>query len=801
MLSFFNRGLFFALAGGSFVRATDISGTVTSARANQSIEFVAVTLKKTDGAVVQSTVTDARGRFTLEKVPVGDYILAYNLVGGNGRTSSPFTVGAASARLDFGQLNLEDAAVKMEKFEVNAKAAAQLNSIDRKTYFVGKEIQSATGSASDLLQNIPSIQVDIDGNISLRGSENVMILLDGRTSTMMGRSRAEVLQQLPADAIEKIEVITNPSAKYKPDGTAGIINITLKKKSEGRFSSVATASAGNRERYSAGFSANYHPSGTSLFGSASLRQDDRERRGSDVRVFTDPISGLVTRAEKKTVEHSRPLSRLLRAGLDYSFDEHNQLGLAGNYNHRTFNRSAIDYHVLSDARSVRTADFDRSRYDPELETSLEVVGTYQHKVAQEDHALSVEVKASRQHEVEDNRYTNFFRIPAQAPTYDNILIKNDEHGAETVVGYTYPVSDQSKFEAGYTHTESQLEQNFAVSNRDPFTGQMIADKLRSNRFRHDETIEAFYATLGRTFGKFGLLAGLRPEWARVNSHLVNTGATIPNNYARIYPSLHLAYQPTPNHELQWNYSHRVHRPESEDLNPFSEYVDPFNLRAGNPRLRPEDIHSIEAGYAFKKDNHGVTSTVYHRALYHGFTSVTRSVGQGVLLTTKENLAESQSTGCEITAHTDIGKRASLTFSSNTFFNTIDASNLGFKSSQSAIAWSAKIGATLHLPRETLMQLNSNYTAARLTPQGSRLPAFVANLGIRHTFLAKKAAAVLTISDLSNSLKETTRIDTPALRQEIIRRRSSRIVYIGFSYTFGKPSKKSKDDALKFDNAL
>jgi outer membrane receptor protein involved in Fe transport len=282
---------------------------------------------------------------------------------------------------------------------------------------------------------------------------------------------------------------------------------------------------------------------------------------------------------------------------------------------------------------------------------------------------------------------------------------------------------------------------------------------------------------------------------------VDTGVTIPNDYARVYPSLHLAYKLTEKHELQWNYSHRVHRPESDELNPFPEYADPFNLRAGNPRLQPEDVHSIEAGYGYTNGDTSFTSTVYHRYLYHGFTTITRDIGGGVLLTTRENLAESRSTGLELTANTDFGKMASLNFSANTFFNTLDASNLGYSASKSDLSWIAKLGATFHLPRATTLQFNTNYASARLTAQGSRRPSFVANLGLRHDFAQKKVAVVLTVSDLFNSLKEATSIDTPLLQQEVVRRRSARIVYLGLIYNFGKPTKKSKDDPMKFDNAL
>ncbi|MDI1320275.1 MAG: outer membrane beta-barrel family protein, partial [bacterium] len=285
------------------------------------------------------------------------------------------------------------------------------------------------------------------------------------------------------------------------------------------------------------------------------------------------------------------------------------------------------------------------------------------------------------------------------------------------------------------------------------------------------------------------------------SHLVNTGATITNDYSRVYPTFHLAYKLTDRHEFQVNYSHRVRRPEIDDLNPFAEYADPFNLRAGNPRLLPEDIHSVEAGYSYQHGDTTFTSTFYDRRTYHGFTNFTTDLGGGVLLTTHTNLATSNAAGLELTANTDLGSHVSLNFSSNTFFNTIDAANLGFSSSKSDVSWLAKLGVTLHLPRNTQVQFNTNYSSARLTPQGERRPTFVANLGVRRDFWAKKAALVLTVSDLFNSLKETNGLDTPLLHEETTRRRSARIVYAGLIYNFGKPAKKAKDDPLKFDNSL
>ena len=778
-----------------------ISGMTVDRTEDHPVQYVAVTLKKADGAVVQSTVSDQQGRFTLEKVPAGDYTLDYSPVGADRRTTAPFRVDATHARIDLPALNVGGDVLQLEKLEVKGKQQAFLNSIDRKTYNVGKEIQGTTGSASDLLQNLPSVQVDIDGNVSLRGSENVMILVNGRTSILMGRSRAEILQQLPADSIERIEVITNPSAKYKPDGTSGIINLVMKKKHEGGLSGTVNAAYGNDDRANAGLMLNYNPGPYNLFVSYSLRQDDRLRRATDIRTTVDPLTGATRSVAKSTIEHSRPLTRLARGGLDWNVSGQDKLGAGFNYDRRTFLRRATDHNLLHDGTGTLTGDYDRVRTDPEYEQSMEWSATWQHTFPGEDHELNVEYKSSTTKEQEDNHYANTYRFPVQPATFDNLLNQNSGHERESIVEYTRPLGADGKLETGYTLTQDTFWANFQAANLDPVTGIFLSDATRSNRFNVAGTIHAVYATYTQAFGPFGFKAGLRPEWAAVTSHLVNTGAIVPNDYNRVYPTLHLAWQVAAGNELQLNYSHRVHRPEIDDLNPFPEYVDPFNLRAGNPRLKPEDTHSLEAGYGYQQKETSFTATVYHRQLYHGFTTVTRDLGGGVLLTTRENLAVSRASGLELTANGDLGKYVTLNFSSNVFFNTIDASNLGFTSTKSDVSWTAKLGATVHLRKDTLLQFNTNYMSVRLTPQGSRRPAYVANTGLRHEFGQKKTAVVLTVSDLFNSLKETTVLDTPALREQIVRRRSSRIVYLGLVYNFGQATKKAKDEQLKFDNSL
>jgi outer membrane receptor protein involved in Fe transport len=786
---------------GTSAEAAAVSGTVVAAGAQSPLELAAVQLKRAaDGVVVQSTATDQAGRFAFEAVPVGEYLVAYGLVGADARTGDRFAVATTGAKVDLGRLTWAEPALQLEKFSVTGKQQEFYNTIDRKTYSVGKEIQSATGSASDLLQNIPSVQVDIDGGVSLRGSENVLILINGRTSNLMGKTRGEVLQQLPADTIDKIEVITNPSAKYKPDGTAGIINITLKKKQSGRTSASASVSVGNDDRRNAGLNVSYNPGKFTVFGGYSYRHDFRVRTGNQTRTVTTPGTGAVSRVEKESRDAGRPVSHVIRGGVTYAPDEANEWGVSGNFFRRVYTRDELVRTRVSDGTGRVLQDYDRLRHVPDWEESVEGTATYLHRFAGRDHELSMELKASRGREREPGYYTNIYRTPNQPATADNHLPDVRDQSRELVVEYTRALDEVSKFEAGYTFTDDQLDTELIVEERNPATGLFVRNLAQSYLFIHEHQVHAGYVTYARSLGAFGFLAGLRGEQSTIDSRLVTTGQSVPNDYGKAYPSLHLSYHLSDEQELQLNYSHRVRRPESEELNPFVDYSDPLNLYAGNPRLRPEDTHSFEAGYQFRRDQLSFLSTVYHRIRYNSFTSITQDQGNGVLLTTQQNLGQSDATGLEIATTAELTSKFNVNFSTNVFFNTIDASNLGFSSRKSDVSWTAKLSANYQLGKDTLLQFNTNYTSTRLTPQGERLPTYISNLGVRHEFYRKKLAAVLTISDLFNHLQDRTVIDTPGLQGEFNRRRSPRIVYLGLTYYFGQQSKKSKDDAIKFEEA-
>jgi outer membrane receptor protein involved in Fe transport len=313
-------------------------------------------------------------------------------------------------------------------------------------------------------------------------------------------------------------------------------------------------------------------------------------------------------------------------------------------------------------------------------------------------------------------------------------------------------------------------------------------------------LHSLYATYGRPLGPVDVLAGLRFEQTVVETDQRTAAIRAENDYTRLYPSLHLSHDLTENQQLQLSYSHRVRRPDLYDLNPYPRFDDPRNLQAGNPALEPEDIHSVEAGWQLRRGDATYLAAIYQRHRYNGITEVTRVIGTDTLLTTRENLDSSRSTGVELGATQRWRKTLSLNFSGNLYREQIGAETLGFRERKDAIAWDAKLNANWEVTRALALQFVNSYRAKRLTPQGERRPSHVANLGARYDFSQRRTSLVLTVSDVFESLEDTTLLNTAALRNESVRTRGGRIVYLGVIHQFGKSAKGARDD-LQFEEAM
>ncbi len=778
-----------------------IVGSVMDESTGRQFEFVNISLVSVpDSSIVAGTTSNKAGTFELDNIPAGNYFLRFSFIGYKKVESKNIIVNGKENEINVGTISMKPEEINLDEVTVTSNKIMLSNSIDRKTYNVQQDVLSKTGSASDLLQNIPSVQVDIDGNVSLRGSTNVLILINGKNSPLMGKTRSEVLQTMPANSIDKIEVITNPSAKYKPDGTAGIINIILKKDSGRGLNGSVTGNLGNQGRYNGNINFNYNPGDLNIFGRYSVRKDNRMGFSYNNRTQFDEFGNPYHNNDTSN-SNSKPLSHGINFGFDYNYDKSNSFGASGNYFYRGFIRNDRSNQKSFNASKMKTGEYDRLRYDDEYEEEYGVAAYAEHNFKEEDHKIRFDFNLSKSPEVEDNHYTNIYKLPASYLSYDNLRNGQNSDDVQATLEYSKPLSETSMLEAGYEGEFNKKDLNYKAELFSEQKKQFEIDLERTSHFAYEENINAVYATYSNKLGDLGFLGGVRLENARLNSNLISTGVTYKNKYNNIFPTLHLSYNLGGDSELQLNYSKRANRPEDDALNPFPEYEDPRNIRAGNPNLKPEFIHSIEFGYQWQNDNLNIVPSIFYRNKYNGFSTVTKAINDSVLLTTNENLATDQSAGVEFVLSSNVGNFLSANLSANAYYEQIDASNIGFGSKKSTVTWSGNLSCNVNFTNSTMMQVNSNFRSSRLTPQGNQKPSFVVNLGMRQDLLDDKLSLILTVSDLFNSLKRETIIDTYWLAQNSIGSRSGRIIYLGATYRFGNVGKKSKDKAIQYENGI
>ncbi len=778
-----------------------IRGSVIDDSTEFPLEFVNVVLRiKDDGTIVTGEVTNRTGKFDFTDIPTGEYFITFGLVGYKDKKTPVFLIDPQHKHLNVGAVRLVATEVSLEEVLVTAEKSLYNASIDRRVYNVDQDLMSKAGSASELLQNVPSVQVDIDGNVSLRGSSNVLIMINGRTSPLMNKNSATVLQQMPASSIERIEVITNPSAKYKPEGTSGIINIVLKKNTSLGFNGNIAANAGNQDRYNGNARLNYNPGSFNIYGSYSIRKDSRNRINDDNRLQTDAASTLTFYGETLN-SYARPLSHIVMLGADYHIDPQNVVGLSGDYFYNSFTRTEYADKLLHNSDLLLINQYSRNRIDYEYEKEYSLTAFFEHNFPKEDHTLRLEFNAAGAPEEEDNRYISIYTLPLGPNKYDNTLIRNGDYNGQLTLDYSNPLTEESNLEAGYLGEFIRNDLDFYAEYFDEGQQKFVTDVTKTNRFLYDESIHALYATYKRSFGSFGLMGGLRAERALVKSNMVTLDSIITNMYFSLHPTLHLSYKLGKPTELQLSYSKRTRRPEGDELNPFPEYRDPRNVSAGNPKLLPEYVHSIELGCQYQNDEVSILPALFYRYTYNRFTSVTQLINDTTLLTTRQNLSSDQSGGVELVVSANLSDLVTVHGSANAFLNQIDASNLGYSKKKSITTWSGNLTVDIYMSGTSRLQINSSYNSSRLTPQGKQIPSYVINTGFRQELFEDKLSLVLTIADVFKTLRREYALNTPSLNQTVANRRDSRIVYLGFTYHIGAQSKKSKEEQLHYDDNL
>ncbi|MBU1375348.1 MAG: TonB-dependent receptor [Alphaproteobacteria bacterium] len=676
---------------------------------------------------------------------------------------------------------------------VQGTAPAVRVDAEKKSYSLANDLQATTGSVSDALRNVPSVEVDVQGNISLRGDPNVTIMIDGKPSGMFkGEGRAQALQGLPADQIERVEVITNPSAAYNPEGTGGIINLITKKTAKPGVSGSVRASLGSEGRKTGGINASYRSGRFTYTGDASVRRDTFKQRFTVDRDFADPSGAGRVREFRAAGGAGRPTIKSGRASVDFDLDDKTRITGGVRYqgiDFRSHNVDAVDQTTLGLTRLGFNTNNDQRQGRASVETSLNA----SHKFG-EGHDLTFAFTREMIDEDRSRVLLRQFRTPVAPSTFEDAEARNRLWRTQVKLDYTRPLGEGRKLKLGYELNGDDNDYVFVFGGA-TLPGPAAVDPTRSNLFRLDQQTHGAYVTYEQPVGKVTVLAGLRAEATLIDLNQVTQGRTDENDYVRLYPSLHLGYPLAEGQQLTASYSRRVQRPQAADYNAFQVYIDPQNLSGGNPKLKPQITDAFELGYQYRKSGTIFLATAYYRDGRDAVNDILRDLGDGQILQTKENIGSFRSAGLELVANGRLPGKLRYNVSGNLLWSEIDATDLGFGAARrSAYTASGRASLDWQPTDKDFVQLQGYMYGKRLLSQGYSEPQGILNLGYRHKF-ADNLSGVVTVQDIFALSRFDMLVDTPAFRERTVGKPKNRAVFVGVTYAFG--GGKPRDTGFDF----
>ena len=675
---------------------------------------------------------------------------------------------------------------------VQRKVRPQQTLIDRKVFKVSDELAAGTASAAEMLNTLPSVEVDPDGNLSLRGDRNVLILIDGKPSAQFtGAGAGDALLQFPASMIERVEVMTTPPAQYRAEGTGGVINIVTKKGGQGAPGGSAQASLGSTQRSVLGLSGNGGWGSVNLSGGLGLRHDVR-RRTIDNTLGTPGADGIGSlTAHQHLDETAHRLLPSVRGALSWQLGPTQSLDADFNERLRSgqryFDQSTQTTAPADVLQAASTRHSDGRERDVGAEQSLRWHG------ASADAASSLDLGWHHTFDLEREHYTYLNRSivpPATLPTTDHLATNHDLGTAEWGADYQHTLASGVQWKLGLALTQDRDVFFDSGDTVDPFSGAAVTNPDITSRYEHRARVDAVYTSWQHSLEWASLVAGLRTEHTSTEGLQVTTGQRDHQDFRGWYPSLRAEHWIDSQASLSLGYGKRLSRPDPEWLNPFIDHQDIHNLRAGNPSLRPQETQAWELRYGREAAALNFDATAYVRNYRNSVTDVVQVLSADVALATKTNLAHNRTRGIEFSLDGSMGVHWGYRLSGDVYTSQIDATAMGVSGLRSASGLNMK-GTLDFKPTATdAAQLNVSHVGRRLTAQGSMAPTTVVNVGFRHQ-INSQTAIVSTLSDIFNGQRQERSLVTPTLSQTYLRTQPGRVLFVGVSFTFGGGPKKGK----------
>jgi outer membrane receptor protein involved in Fe transport len=662
--------------------------------------------------------------------------------------------------------------------------------IDRRVYAVSGDLQADIGSAADVLRNVPSVSIDPDGNPSLRGGTDVQILVDGRfRPEFNGPNRGAALEQLAAGGIERIEVMTNPPARYKREGSSGIINI-ITRRTRGKHTGSAQASlgTGNRFNVSVNQGADVGPFNTN--GSASIRQDRRIREITAKRVVRDGSGAIVAAREQRSRSDDDRLAKKISLSSEYVVSDNNRLGAEASYFRRDTDAVLNEDTRTADAAGAPLSRYTRERRSDQYYYTSDALLRWR-RAGDSDDDFSVSLQRT---DVVDRRpLHNAYLplLPSASTEYQDQRWSQEALTTQFSMDYGKSWDGGRKLNTGY---DLQRDNNAFDATQTIYAIEgepRVPDPAFTNVFRFEQTIHALFATFELPVGTWTMLAGLRLEQAQLDMRQVTTAERSEQDYIRAYPSLHFSHKLNEQQMLTFSYARRVERPYWQAMNPYRLEYEANEFESGNPDLRPSIIDSVEAGWSRETGATSLNASVYGRRKRDSLTYVKTLLGTTATLNTTQNLGEDRAGGVELAASGKIVPRLGYSFSANVYYDEIDASNLGFFEKRSGVPREGKAALNWRLGEKDRLQLNVTAAGKQLTPQGYQLGSTSADLGYRHQF-RPNLSLTATLSDAFATRRTRYVIDTPTLSERNTWRNNGRIGWIGITWTLVPASEKAQE---------
>lgn len=758
-----------------------IKGTVADAKSKQPIEYAAVALySASDNKLITGSITDYLGHFKFEKPADGEYYLLITFVGLKDKKSDLFTINDGNSNINLGDFFLKSDAKNLGEVEVVAKRASIEYRIDKKVINVDKQITAEGGTAVEILENVPSVQVDIEGNVALRGSTGFTVLIDGKPTIL---DPSDALRQIPSSSIENIEIITNPSAKYEADGATGIINVITKKNYLDGLSGIVNLNAGMYGQYGGDLQLNYRVNKVNFVFGADYNH--RARPGDVVnerQTFKEDAISYVNSSGDTEREFVRSG---FRAGLEYNPTKNDFISLSSRIGRWDMsNNSTLLYEAFSQPETEFETynSFDESQRGGDY-YSLD--GVFQHTFAkkveepkgqgkgqgqgkgkgmkggngpkmQQTNLHNIKLEINYRNRNSDEFSTNELR------SLDDILLggkKNVEKGPSqsfrSNLDYTLPLKNKAKFEAGLQTRSGRSNDITELWLYNKETGEIDFVPEFSNSTDYARDIYSVYSLYAGYLGEFGYQAGLRGEYT--NRKISTTGEEdFTLNRWDFFPTIHMSYNLPADQQIMTSYSRRIDRPRGWEMEPFITWQDEYNVRQGNPDLKPEYIDSFDLGYLKKFDDNFFSFEAYYRVTHDKSERVSSIYQENVILHTVENVGEDYSLGVEAMLNLGIFKWWEMDLSGNLYNYRIEGTLYNDYFERTSTNWSTRFNNTFTLHKNAKLQLSSRYNSSTVTAQGTSSGFFSVDAAFKMSFLQRKLTANIQARNiLGTALREHT----------------------------------------------